>query len=56
MDNLSLESERQHNDYINGIVISSNNEFFATASSDKTIKVWNLHTWKLITTLTHHIS
>jgi WD40 repeat protein len=39
---------------INSIAISPNNDILASGHDDKTIKLWNLNTYKLISTLTGH--
>ncbi|MER3494835.1 MAG: serine/threonine protein kinase [Mastigocladus sp. ERB_26_2] len=39
---------------INSIAISPNNDILASGHDDKTIKLWNFNTYKLISTLTGH--
>ncbi|MGB3204679.1 MAG: WD40 repeat domain-containing protein [Crinalium sp.] len=43
-----------HHNYVNGIAISPDGETIASASGDKTIKLWNLKTGELIRTLSGH--
>lgn len=43
-----IKSLPAHNFTINDIVISPNGNYFATASRDKTFKLWNSHTFDLL--------
>ncbi len=43
-----------HTDYINDICVSSNNRYFATASEDKSIKIWENKTGILISEIKTH--
>ncbi|MHC5722092.1 MAG: WD40 repeat domain-containing protein, partial [Nostoc sp.] len=46
-----LYSLRGHLDFINVVVISPDGQTLASASNDKTIKVWNRNTGELLLTL-----
>ncbi|MEH2202544.1 MAG: AAA-like domain-containing protein [Nostoc sp.] len=45
---------KNHSDSVNSVVFSSDGKTLASASDDKTIKLWNLDTHKEITTLRGH--
>ena len=45
-----------HNGWVRCISFDPSNDFFATGSSDRTIKFWELATGNLIITLTGHVS
>ena len=52
-----LEAQRviqiAHTDLIESIAISSNNKYIITGSYDKTAKIWDLKTGRLLYTLDH---
>jgi WD40 repeat protein len=49
-----VESFEGHTDQVNCVILSKDNKFLYSASSDKTIKVWNVQNGKLEKTLTGH--
>eukprot|EP00521_Asterionellopsis_glacialis_P013779 CAMPEP_0195302914 /NCGR_PEP_ID=MMETSP0707-20130614/31917_1 /TAXON_ID=33640 /ORGANISM="Asterionellopsis glacialis, Strain CCMP134" /LENGTH=326 /DNA_ID=CAMNT_0040366297 /DNA_START=33 /DNA_END=1010 /DNA_ORIENTATION=- len=44
-----------HHDCIHNVAISSDGNYIATASDDKTAKIWNIHTGKEVLTCTGHV-
>jgi WD40 repeat protein len=48
-----IQTLSNHSGIIN-VLIKINNEIFASGSNDNTIKLWNLTTMQLISTLTSH--
>ncbi|MGK7924706.1 MAG: protein kinase [Spirulina sp.] len=46
----------EHQSFVNDLTISPDSRFLISASADKTIKVWELETGKLLNTLTGHTS
>ncbi len=52
---LELEKELQaHEDYLLKCLISNDQKLIATASADKTIKLWNTSNWEVKHTLAKH--
>ena len=49
-----ITSFAAHLSSIEKIIIGANKQFMASASSDATVKIWNLTDWSLITTYTGH--
>ncbi len=49
-----IANKKGHDEAINSIAINSITEVIASASDDKTIKIWNLNTRELLQTLTGH--
>jgi WD40 repeat protein len=49
-----IANQKGHDEAINSIAINSKTEIIASASDDKTIKIWNLKTRELLQTLTGH--
>jgi WD40 repeat protein len=43
-----ISSQAAHLSTINDLVFNSSGQYFATASRDKTIKIWETNTWKLL--------
>ena len=52
--NVSEYTRRSHEKDINALSISPNDSLFATASYDKTCKIWNLESGELQATLSNH--
>jgi len=49
-----ISSFEGHTDQVNCIVLTKDNKFLVSASSDKSIKIWNTQTGKLVKTLIGH--
>ncbi len=53
---VGVTSLKGHSDRINSLAFSPDGKILASASDDKTIKIWQLATGKLICTLTGHLA
>jgi len=49
-----MQDFQAHEDYLLKCVISPDMKFVATASADKTVKLWNTEQWTLDSTLNKH--
>jgi WD40 repeat protein len=52
--NVQVHDLRGHSDFVWAVAISSNGQILASGSQDKTIKLWQLPTGKLLRTLSGH--
>jgi WD40 repeat protein len=53
---VGVTSLKGHSDRINSLAFSPDGKILASGSDDKTIKIWQLATGKLICTLTGHLA